>query len=593
MDFHWYKISITLRSTHVISHYHKSMVEVYSAIVKSHREELAIHAHHLLFFINSEPYQSQIALDREYPIEMYLSPLCEAKLSDLVELIHTYSYQNLDLIEPPQWEKVQWNPDNYTSYLSNTLCLQMLEPLHFNYTLGKSYHYIDSQQFVRLIQARIQHFIGTSIDTTGLDTDFEINYLYWRYRDTKKRKSSSEPKGYQIIRGGEGRLYFQGDLTKIYPYLVLCTQIGVGGKMTYSQGYCRILPKPTPTVDHSLFDRKRWKNTVEHLCERNERFEQEFSLLIQHTTLDYYLDALINEIKNQCYQPSPSQIRTMVKEDGSERSIELLATTDVLVHTHLLRILRPLWEHILEDESIGSRRGLSRLDAIQRIHLAFSEGYTHYVKADIQDFYPQIDLARLEMLIDRYLPAENQLIRALLMTCMKNDSIKDHRLTPRQRGLAQGRPISSLLANIYLDDFDEALKRHDIRYIRYMDDLLLLTRHSDSQSVIFQSAVEQLSTIGLSLDPAKTAMGTVAEGFEYLGCRFKQGEVVDTDVEEIKLLKKPVYITEPHVMLSIHGESIEVWQGEKKLASFPLARISELILLEQAIDKTNSSLPIC
>ncbi len=43
-------------------------------------------------------------------------------------------------------------------------------------------------------------------------------------------------------------------------------------------------------------------------------------------------------------------------------------------------------------------------------------------------------------------------------------------------GSPQGGVISPLLANIYLDEFDQEMKRRNIRIVRYADDILLFGR---------------------------------------------------------------------------------------------------------------------
>jgi retron-type reverse transcriptase len=44
-----------------------------------------------------------------------------------------------------------------------------------------------------------------------------------------------------------------------------------------------------------------------------------------------------------------------------------------------------------------------------------------------------------------------------------------------ERGIAQGSVVSPILANIYLDDFDEALLATDLKLVRYDNDFLKST----------------------------------------------------------------------------------------------------------------------
>lgn len=43
-------------------------------------------------------------------------------------------------------------------------------------------------------------------------------------------------------------------------------------------------------------------------------------------------------------------------------------------------------------------------------------------------------------------------------------------LQPTNEGAPQGGPLSPLLSNILLDDFDKALERRRLKFVRYADD---------------------------------------------------------------------------------------------------------------------------
>ena len=59
----------------------------------------------------------------------------------------------------------------------------------------------------------------------------------------------------------------------------------------------------------------------------------------------------------------------------------------------------------------------------------------------------------------------------------------DTELHPSIEGTMQGGPLSPLLANILLDDFDKELELRGLRFVRYADDLLVFTR-TEKQPVV-------------------------------------------------------------------------------------------------------------
>lgn len=74
-------------------------------------------------------------------------------------------------------------------------------------------------------------------------------------------------------------------------------------------------------------------------------------------------------------------------------------------------------------------------------------------------------------------------------------------------GIPQGTPISALLSNIYMLDFDKRIKQvveeRSGEYFRYCDDMLFIVPH-EHQNDIQDFAVKELSKLGLDINPDKT-----------------------------------------------------------------------------------------
>jgi hypothetical protein len=79
-----------------------------------------------------------------------------------------------------------------------------------------------------------------------------------------------------------------------------------------------------------------------------------------------------------------------------------------------------------------------------------------------------------------------------------------------------------LLANIVLNVLDQHLQEHDIRFVRYADDFVVLCR-SESQAKEALARIEPLlaDRLGLSLSPEKTKITTFGKGFTFLGFDIK------------------------------------------------------------------------
>lgn len=161
-------------------------------------------------------------------------------------------------------------------------------------------------------------------------------------------------------------------------------------------------------------------------------------------------------------------------------------------------------------------------EKIEILRNAINSGkYTHFVKIDLKDFYPSIDhkllLSRLYKRIR--LSAFHRLIeRALENPTVPEGNTKNAALN--FKGVAQGLSISNVLAEIFMIEVDERLRGLAPVYLRFVDDILILT--DDQPAAICQKASELLRKAKLNPHPmgasgSKTQVGKIAQGFDFLG----------------------------------------------------------------------------
>ena len=92
-----------------------------------------------------------------------------------------------------------------------------------------------------------------------------------------------------------------------------------------------------------------------------------------------------------------------------------------------MRSIYKIFDNIFEEESIGSRKGISRQRAIEMVKNAAAEGYEYIIESDIEDFFPSVDLGELRRLLDFYLPAKDSVIKGLLEKLTGNGYILEGR----------------------------------------------------------------------------------------------------------------------------------------------------------------------
>ncbi|WP_267896681.1 group II intron maturase-specific domain-containing protein, partial [Salinibius halmophilus] len=86
------------------------------------------------------------------------------------------------------------------------------------------------------------------------------------------------------------------------------------------------------------------------------------------------------------------------------------------------------------------------------------------------------------------------------------------------QGSPQGGVISPLLANIYLDAFDQEMKKRNHRIVRYADDILILCKSKAGAKNAKAQATKILTEqLKLNVNDRKTHIAHSDEGIKFLG----------------------------------------------------------------------------
>ena len=85
------------------------------------------------------------------------------------------------------------------------------------------------------------------------------------------------------------------------------------------------------------------------------------------------------------------------------------------------------------------------------------------------------------------------------------------------RGIAQGSPVSPLLANIFLHPMDRLLELEGFRSVRYADDFVVLCRTERQAARAMKIVTSHLAARGLRLNRGKTNVVPPHKPFVFLG----------------------------------------------------------------------------
>lgn len=476
----------------------------------------------------------------------------------------------------------QWGADD-------EVVLDFLTPCAFRPSSPSQRAVLSADEWVRICKARLSRWLGPAAGTMLNSATLQLLCGHWHYeehgrpsRSARERHpapaSGARTAATHYLNGCVGRLYVRGDLRQLASPLAVLERIQLNGAQQGLGSFRVAYPAP-PAIDPMLGDVGRIEVIAESVLRVNDtslRVDPQGGEPLQPRGLAEHVAELLSEGE---YEPQPTTVHPINEAGGKTREIERLGIEDHVVHRVLLDLIGDCIDAELSSSAVAYRKQHSRSDAIGLIRAAVRDGYRFVAQADIEDFFPTIDHARLMCALDQVLPRADELTRRLVASAIAIP--RGGGSAARSAGLPQGSPLSPALANLYLREFDARFSAANLRVVRYSDDFAILCRsRREAESAIVRLR-ETLAPEGLSLAEHKTAVRAIRDGFVFLGEHIDDKPHEDP-LDVIVAQRKPLLVTEPYIMLGVNGDALDVTRHGKVLATVPLRRISELIVLTPA-----------
>lgn len=353
--------------------------------------------------------------------------------------------------------------------------------------------------------------------------------LVWM--DVPKRGASDEKA--ETSGGVLGAVTFLGVPDEWLPFLALGQHLHLGKSTHYGLGRYVIdggllASDPALRPAHSLLarvaSRPMLAEALAHVLENAGDVPETLRESLGENP-DEVLEQLSGRLVRGSYTPPALYGFIGNKKGGGVRPLVVPPIEDRIAQRAAAMTLGISIDAILEDCSYAYRKGFSRAGAARAIARAYDEGYRHVLDADIASFFDAVDWDLLGAKLDALFPFEPLI--GLVRQWVEAPVIFEGQRIVRTRGLPQGSPLAPLLANLFLDEFDEHLLGRDYRLVRYADDFVVLCRSVDDALAAREEARAALSRLGLTYNEEKTAIRSMDDGFTYLGYLFCRSVIVD------------------------------------------------------------------
>lgn len=251
---------------------------------------------------------------------------------------------------------------------------------------------------------------------------------------------------------------------------------------------------------------------------KSKKDVQEFQL--------HFMDHLLSlhqDLKNKTYKHGGYYAFNI--SDPKPRNIHKATVRDRLLHHAVYRILYPYFDSKFIHDSYSCRINKGTHKAINRFRdfsrkVSKNNTRTCYIlKCDIRKFFANIDHQILKEILKKH--TQDKDILWLLGQVIDSFSSKHiSAMAYMRKGLPLGNLTSQLLVNIYMNEFDQFVKRElKVKYyIRYADDFVLLSENKNELLLNLSYMRGYLQEkLKLEMHPDKVYIKTLASGVDFLG----------------------------------------------------------------------------
>lgn len=229
------------------------------------------------------------------------------------------------------------------------------------------------------------------------------------------------------------------------------------------------------------------------------------------------LEALSAALLAESYKPLKVRRAFIRKAAGGLRPLSIPAVIDRVAQTAAMLALEPEMDVRMSETSLAYRVGRGPPEAIRAVQAAHAAGLEWTLDADIKSYFDTI--WHRQLMIDLAIWIDDEEILRLILKWLRTFGW-------RGRGVAQGAPISPLLANLYLHPVDRLMATMGWRMVRYADDFVVLTASGKEAARAMRDVERFLRGRGLQLNRDKTRIVPPGTAFAFLGQELRAGSNV-------------------------------------------------------------------
>jgi RNA-directed DNA polymerase len=250
---------------------------------------------------------------------------------------------------------------------------------------------------------------------------------------------------------------------------------------------------------------------------------------IEARGVEKFLSAIREELLLRTYQPSKNRRVEIPKGNGKTRRLGIPTIKDRVVQGALKLILEAIFEADFHTSSFAYRPKRTAHQALDRVVHGLVQGLTRVIDVDLKSYFDNI---RHHLLLRKLAQrVQDPEILHLVKQIVKANGSK---------GVPQGGVLSPLLANLYLNELDQAMEEETAKrrregrwervvYTRYADDMVILVdgypQWQPHVGMIQKRLDQELKKVEIAINEEKTKVVDFGSGgsFGFLGFDLREG----------------------------------------------------------------------
>jgi hypothetical protein len=178
----------------------------------------------------------------------------------------------------------------------------------------------------------------------------------------------------------------------------------------------------------------------------------------------------------------------------------------------------------LSPNCLAFRPGFSIHGAFRSVIRRYRPDYA-CVRIDIRNYFNSIPITNIIGVLEAVLCGDRELVTAVSRLLRRPEVLENNRVVAdEEKGVMAGMPLSPLLANLYLTEFDKKAESWAPVYARYSDDIIFFCPPERTEE-LWERIRTEFSGYGLTINDEKSSIALPGQAWEFLGLSYRDGRI--------------------------------------------------------------------